>query len=302
MDTEARTVPRRVMFYWGNDKMSWLRYMTLYSFRKFNPNWKIELYFSPPNKIRKKPWGDQNLQDFFAYGGEDYTDKLKALDIEFKEWDLFHPDDPKNTEWRDSIGPSHKSNFFKWSKLALEGGIYADLDILFVRPMDDFYEEIKEFDVSLAYCRNYFSIGVLGGMAGSQFYKDVWMNGFKTVTTKGYQTAGVINVYSLLNGGKLFHRPHRPPFNLWDRLARAYGKKEKLYNFGMRPFYSFGPRGIGQIFNNTQARTVLHERLIGIHWYAGHPIAQGWNRKLTEKNIGRVDSTIAHWCRYVLDY
>ena len=30
-------------FYWGGSAMSWMRYMTLYSFRKMNPDWEMVL-------------------------------------------------------------------------------------------------------------------------------------------------------------------------------------------------------------------------------------------------------------------
>ena len=83
-------IPKTMKFFWGNETLSWMRYMTLYSFRKLNPDWKIELHLCPPSTIKYKTWLDGVQQDFFNFSGRDFTDKLNSLDIELKEWSLYH--------------------------------------------------------------------------------------------------------------------------------------------------------------------------------------------------------------------
>jgi len=61
-------IPKRMFFYWSGNDLSWMRYMTLYSFRKMNPNWEIILYLSDNvNKI--KTWNSGEEQDFLNYTG-----------------------------------------------------------------------------------------------------------------------------------------------------------------------------------------------------------------------------------------
>ena len=49
----SRAIPKRIFFYWGGSDMSWMRYMTLYSFRKMNPDWEVILYVSDNNQKEK---------------------------------------------------------------------------------------------------------------------------------------------------------------------------------------------------------------------------------------------------------
>jgi hypothetical protein len=39
-----KEIEKTLHTYWGGDSMSYLRYLTLASFRKLNPDWKIFLY------------------------------------------------------------------------------------------------------------------------------------------------------------------------------------------------------------------------------------------------------------------
>ena len=68
--------------------MSYIRYLTLKSFRFHNPEWIIDLYVAPQNDVGKT-WIDNVEQDFFVFNGEDYTSLLHDLDINIKGWIFF---------------------------------------------------------------------------------------------------------------------------------------------------------------------------------------------------------------------
>jgi len=289
--TKAKNIPKKIYFYWGNEKMSWLRYMTLYSFRKLNPKWKMYLYFCPPNGIKTKIWSSPEVQDFFMYKGEDYFSKIKELDIEILEWDLFHPSDPKSEKWKKEVGPTHKSNFFKWSKLAKDGGIYSDLDVLYLKPINKFYKQIKSYDTAICYYQNYFSIGLLGSKPKNPFYNDLFLNGFKTVQSSSYQSAGVQNLYNLLSGEK-------PSENKWKTLINKYPDNEFI-NFGMKVVYPYQWNQMGQVFK--AEKKSLPEKCIGIHWYAGTEIAQKFNNLLSKETYKDYNNTISYFLQEILE-
>jgi hypothetical protein len=43
----APRIPKRMSFFWAGGPMSWLRYLTLASFRHLNPNWEMRIYHCP---------------------------------------------------------------------------------------------------------------------------------------------------------------------------------------------------------------------------------------------------------------
>ena len=163
-------IPKRIFFYWGNNTMSWMRFMTLKSFRIFNPNFEMILYVTKNNEIQNKTWYDNNVQDFHYFKGINYYDKINDLDIKIKEWDITNNNIKPSTL---KMGPSHKSNFLKWCKLYEEGGIYSDLDILYFKPIENFYESIKEFDTVICQT-DYLSIGFMASTKNNLFFKDIF--------------------------------------------------------------------------------------------------------------------------------
>ena len=76
-------IPKRIFFYWSGHNLSWMRYMTLFSFRKLNPDWDIILYLSD-NTNTTKTWKGVEEQDFSNYKGHNYFNKLEELNIKTK--------------------------------------------------------------------------------------------------------------------------------------------------------------------------------------------------------------------------
>ena len=117
---------KTMTFFWSGEKLSWLRYMTLYSFRKLNPDWVMELYLSKTVKNLDEKWATREVQDNFSSISEDNIDKIYDLDINVIE----------HIPQR-HIHPAHNSDLFQWSWLGENSGFYSDMDILFIRPIDD---------------------------------------------------------------------------------------------------------------------------------------------------------------------
>lgn len=263
-------IPKRVFFYWGNRTMSWMRYMTLWSFRKFNPDWKMVLYYSFDN-LDEKTWEEHNEQDFYSFTGKDYSERVDELDIELVRWEL--KDNKTATDFKDvQMGSSHISNFLKWSKLHEEGGIYSDLDILYFRPMDDFYHNLRYFDTAICQT-DYLSIGLLASKPDNDFFKDIFLNGVKKINLNQYQSAGVNNVYSLYGFDQ----------NVLPKAKERYPHL-RFYNIPMDLVYHFGWNRVENCIKNNFAIEDFPKEAIGYHWYAGAPEIQKFNNLLNEDN------------------
>ena len=275
---------KEIFFFWGNPTMSWMRYMTLASFRKLNPEWKITLY-TFPCKPKTKPWKDHNDQDFFTFKGVDYLPKVEALDIEVKQWNMAGLL-PEN------ISSSHISNFFKWHTLATQGGIYADMDILWVKPFDEFYEKIKDMDLSIC-ATKFFSIGLLSSSPKNIVFERALGSAYSTYTNTVYQSAGVVALYVWLYGPKILEHEYK----IWGALAQKESifadlqnaaQDKKMYNIPMDLIYHLDCTQMEQMFETT---VTIPEETIGLHWYAGHPLAQKFNNLLTSENFREHQNT-----------
>ena len=265
-------VSKHIYFFWGNSVMSWMRYMTLYSFCKFNPEWDITLYLSK-HDVNNKTWRMKNIQDFFSYKGENYIDKIHDLGITVEVTE----------EYRD-MTPSHASNFFKWDILANSGGIYADMDILWVKPFDDFYDSFKDYDVAICQT-DMVSIGLLGS-SGNKFFGDILENTFKNYNKSRYQSAGVESIYDLYNcdHGDVF----KEGINSYPYL--------KFFNIPMEVVYPFSSKQTDMVFGGDGE---LSRATIGYHWYAGHPTAQKYNNILTGENYKEYNTLFTKLCSII---
>ena len=168
-------VPKKIFFYWGAKRLSFLRYMSLYSFRYFNPDWEIFLYV-PKAMNEVNLWGEEkqyenlnaNIIDYMPY-----VDKLgvSIVEADFNEYGLDN-----------SINEVHKSDFIRYFLLYNYGGIWADMDILFINP-------ISQMDCNSLLNKEYNSfiyvgeqqgevlghaIGFLMSSQGSDYFKNVF--------------------------------------------------------------------------------------------------------------------------------
>jgi len=260
-------IPKRIFFYWGNNKMSWMRFKTLESFRRLNPDWDMTLYTSNP-RIQHKVWTTNNYQDFFCYNGKDYRKGIDALNINVVHYECY-----------ENLTASHTSNFLKWEKLATEGGIYSDMDILYFKPIDEFYDKIKNYDTAICQTE-YLSIGLLASSGSNKFYQDIYDNILRPFDFIHYQMAGVDAIYR-------YYKCPQP-----DVLKQAASKYPELrfYNIPMNTVYPYDSKHIVKAFTAPGEAKNLPKETIGYHWYAAHKKAQDFNNILTADNYKKYNT------------
>ena len=287
-------IPKRIFFYWENNKMSWMRYMTLYSFRKLNPEWEIDLYFDDNNDFNDHKW-KENIQDYSHFDGVDYFDEIKKLNVNIKQID-------SDNDWLSqfkNVTPSGKSNIFKWHQLYKHGGFFADMDIIFVKPIDNFYDYLTENNYNTVFSQNrykdimnYLSIGFLASNKNNSFYKDIYENCFKFSNQVEYQTYGVNCVYDLYD----------MTLKNNDVLSASIEKYKdlKIHNVDFELVYPYDSTKIEYCFNNDIDLNELPPNTIGYHWCAGHPTAQKYNSLLTDKNYKDYNNLFCNICKKIL--
>jgi mannosyltransferase OCH1-like enzyme len=241
-------IPKILHIYWGGKKLSYLRYLTLASFRYYNPDWEIILY-RPIVETIGTPWITKEQK--YAENYEDWLGNIDSLKVTVKEIDF------NAIGFTNSASSVHKSDYLRWILLSDIGGLWADMDILFTKSMDDLYFNLPEFaGINNVYCICSYghSIGFLMGGQGNNYYKKIKEESIAEYKKEKYQCIGS----TLCN--KIFPTP-----------ASIRKVDPTAYNLSMDVVYPYDSNHVNELFNGAVEK--FTNWTIGIHWYAGSAIA-----------------------------
>lgn len=248
-------VPRVLLLYWDESPASQLHHMTIKTFKHFNPDWSIKLY-RPVKKSTKKTWttNEQKIE----YTGHDYWPNIltepgiEIIDIDFE-----------------TIGFSNnapeviKSDFLRLHLLATCGGVWSDMDIFYLQPMEELEcnspENSNYTEFIVHHSRgNYYPIGFLMSSGNSQVFK-MLRDKAKTISTfKDYQIIGALLYTST------FPSPSLLP--------------QSVYIIKMNAVYPFTWNKTRMLVENDTSKNhlLLTRHTIGLHWYNGDPIIRNY--------------------------
>jgi glycosyltransferase involved in cell wall biosynthesis len=283
----SRPIPKRIFFYWGGSDMSWMRYMTLYSFRKMNPDWEVILYVSD-NSIKNKNWKTLENQDYYQYKGDNYFNKLKDLNIKIEK--VKFPKEISNNI--KNISPIHEGDLFRYYQLYLNGGFYCDMDVLFFKPIDNFFNTIINggYDTIIHEYKSFseysLTVGFLGASVNNEYYKNLFEFGInKKNCEDNYQSMGVELIYSMFIETKNSNI-------IYDTIISKYPNL-KFYNLPTELIYKYDWRGIKYCFTHSMGINNFNYNSIGYHWYGGGVESQKYNSILNEKNYKEHKTTFS---------
>ena len=290
-------IPHVAHFFWANDTLSWLRYMTLVSFRHFNPDWEMQIHrYVIPHA--RQTWATMERQDF----GSGNLGWCKRFDYWPRVADL---PGVEVVDWQppcDVISPVHASDIFQWQMLSTAGGLYCDMDILFVAPVATAIRDLVDTYVCLYL--DVFPIGFLAACPHNQFYADV----LRTATAsqnENYQSAGCEAAVATIQSYDTFipKSPREMTTAAYEK-CRLHAVKMRhrnlsFVNLRRETVYPFWWDRVAEIF--TARHTTLPDGCVGIHWYAGAPLSQQFNREMHHANFGSYKSTISYFAARVLN-
>jgi len=254
--------------------------MTLFSFKKLNPDWELDLYLSPNCPITIKNWAGIESQDYLSFDGKDYLPLVHDLGINIKDWECPRVDE----------SPAHKSDIFQWQMLANTNGWYFDMDILFVKSFAQFYKQTLDYDTAIAWERPggrgwaYYSIGFVGSSGNNRFFKNVYnyTQGRKD-SGQQYQSYGNEAIHQVLNS------------NGWSVLEEKFPESNP-FCIPMSRVYPYDWQQDSERFEQS---LVLSEDCLGIHWYGGARASQEANNKVTHLNAHKFPCTVVNYAKQV---
>jgi len=269
-------IPKRMFFYWDKPYLSWMRYMTLYSFRKMNPSWEMVLCLRQDDNKPKK-WSGQVGQDFLNYKGDNYFDRLSKLNIIIETVKFPSAFDAT------VISPIHESDLYRYYKLYNDGGFYSDMDILYFRSMDNIYNEILQCGANTVFYTqcDHTSIGFLGAEKDNLFYRGLMMFALDVEDVNTYQAYGTSLIFKFCKKYDIRH----VVVDMYNDLV-VFVIPEYL-------IYYYNSKVIEKAFSNSFGIKNFNDKSIGYHWYAGAPIAQKFNNLITENNYMNYKTTFS---------
>ncbi len=281
-----KNIPKKMYFYWGfNSKMSYLHYLSLLSFRKLNPDWELFLYKPKisSNFILTPYIKNNNALDYI---GKDYCDKLDRIEnLQIVEFDF-------DTIGIDSsISEVYKSDYIRWYLLWKYGGGWADMDILFIKPLSTINVERKmltgesnKVDTMIIFKDlGYHPIAFYLASRDNDFFKLIFEKSISSLNMYEYQSIGS---YLL---GKIY-----PSVKEIQKLFPG----SNIADISVNTVYSFLPRDVKKIFYKNKMK-YIYEETIGVHWYNGHKIAKQFLNEFDKNRSAIKPCTILELIEYI---
>ncbi len=274
-----------IYFYWGNETMSYMRYMTLYSFCIFNPDWKVYLIKNSIPTTRVMHTAEK--QDKTEYKGKDYSGYLEDLNVNTVNFELSMIDLDANIVC--DMSDVHIKDILNWKILSEFGGVVADMDILFTKSITGQINE--NTDIGLV-CfdgypeKNYIPVTLMYSSGANNFFEKTYRNSLAGYDPYSYESCGNLCMEER---------------TLEDvRLNFPNVVIQKLNNEIIFPFVNYPyHEAIAKLHTAVHTGEMVSEA-IGIHWYGGNQVSQANTYVINDENIYKIDNTLTIATRGVL--
>lgn len=266
-----KRIPKIAYFYWGNTELPYLRFLSVYSFCKFNPDWKIKVYY-PVEFTKKNSWNTHENQHEFT--GGDYWYQLKALNVELVEYNM------ELLQVHNTISEVFKSEFLKQYLSGVFGGVWIDMDIIFFKSMN----HLSVNTPSNANVTNVISINEKYGHSvgfslsspDNDYHCYFLQHAKKTFDETKYQGIGPDMMNRVC-----------PTFK---SIKEKFPQSEAI-NMSIDTVYAYDFNYIDKIYNSPDMDRFT-KNSIGLHWYGGYPGAGTYINSLTQFDYKNHDNVL----------
>jgi len=268
-----KSIPKIAYFYWGGRVLPYLRYMALFSFKKYNPDWKVVL-FVPRKLVDVKTWITFESKEEIRT--EDYSNHLSDLGIDIVEFDF------EKIGFSNDLPEVIKSDILRLYLLSTGGGLWSDTDILYFEPVSCGRSNCA---ASAHFCYQgdlisknipFHSIGFLSSCPSNRHFRLLFDKVVEYLDLSNYQSVGSL---------------------MYNKVVDV--SSPDIHNISMSVVYPC--RVVKSIFEKPSSECVgmIKEDTIGFHFYGGHPIAGKWQNIITRDSYTEHDNIVCWLLRKI---
>lgn len=257
-----KRIPKELHLYWNRGKMSRLQTFTVETFHRLNPDWNINIYMP-------KQTYDGSSKYIPDYLGKDYFYLIREMDyVNIKIIDL------------DTYAINHglhdilRSDILRYHILYDVGGVWSDFDIIWLKPMNHFYNieyhgdtPIDEVNTIVSFYKGTHgghSIGVLIHCKNDPYVLSLINLTRKVTPPYGHEVFGA----SMLNN----KYPTLKSLSEFDNVIGA--KFETYYPYNIHP----PTPTINKLYNGNDL-SCINNNVMCVHWYNGHRLSKQYVNK-----------------------
>ena len=265
-------IPKIVHLYWAGPKLSFLRYLTVFTLSKYNPDYEIRVYLDSNKSEKLKVWNSFEYSELYD-GEHNYLSKLKYL----KNVKVLPVPDLGCFKNYSEI---HRSDIIRIKLLYDVGGIWSDFDIIYIKPLSYLiknqppYSNIKDFDTYICNLNAVYYIGFMAASKNNNYFAYLICK-IKSDNIKpdSYQCFGNNLYKKYMNDIPQTERELK--LNICKLNKNAFYK----VNFDeLNMFYTTIP--------------IDDSDIIGFHWCGGHPNSEILENYITEQNYNLFDMNL----------
>jgi len=272
-----KKIPKILHLYWGrNKKLSFMKFLTPYSFAKLNPDWRIVVHYQEYPNADEADVGSE--QKSYSYKHEDWFYRLIEIDnleLRMAEFDQDKYDIEKVPEL-------FRNDLYRIQIMQSIGGFWSDFDVLFVRPM--YHLDINKPEnenTDTVTCSHYSmnKTAFLGGAPGEpNFY-----SGLYNIYNK-YRKRGIDVVERQAYGESMFN-----DYFAYTEINKKAIKADigvDVSNIAMSVIYPVLKNKVEHLYGKDFK---IRNDTIGFHWYSGDPKTSKYENEINEDNISAFD-------------
>jgi hypothetical protein len=250
--------------------MPYLNYLTLESFAQHHPEWEMILIRPLHAHAQEKQWasGEQAGE----YAGVDYC---MDADIIVNKTIYF---DFSEIGFSNTMHDVHKADLLRQYLLYKEGGMWCDMDVLWVKPIEEL-DCTKDVDIMLCWNaearRPYFSTGICMARPGTDYHKTIYEACPASYNPTEYQSLG--------------------PFLLRNIFPTVDSIKEKagddvIINAPYTAFYPVHYSKLHKLYQ--EAPTPLPNNTVAVHWFGGAELSRYHMKKISPDTLPEYSDTL----------